>query len=287
MIILEVDTVKNPAQNKAIVSRGKRNRLLACLMVIFIVCCPLLASCDDIDPLTPDGPIGGDWRVRRAYSSGKINDKLSLLYCYYTTDEVLVFYFDSPDQVEVDRVECHFADNPETISSQVEFIDLDGDGNREIIIHMDPFFPLVLRWWDEADQTFFYNDDEEYWLFDEEDWIYYPNLEAYYSLVTYGYEFLVHELNEPLGEMFSVRTEEEALDLLLDFLEGEFGPGKGVVSYQTGTVDYAPCWQFAYGTHTVEKFTAEEFFLVTGFGDIYSWDPVDDLAILIDRDAQG
>ena len=65
-------------------------------------------------------------------------------------------------------------------------------------------------------------------------------------------------------------TEDEAMDILVTTLGG-IPEDNGIIS-QDGTLGDEPCWIFAVGENTAEKFTTENKYAVTYMGKVYIMD---------------
>ncbi|MDR1706009.1 MAG: hypothetical protein LBS19_15180 [Clostridiales bacterium] len=71
-------------------------------------------------------------------------------------------------------------------------------------------------------------------------------------------------------------SEEEAMNILADALYYKLDEGLTLVSGGASDMDGIPCWSFALGTDTEEKFTAEEHYVVTFEGEIFVYDVISD-----------
>ena len=90
-------------------------------------------------------PVGGDWRVRRGYSSGVINEAagIRVLYCLFD-DGQLAFFLDSAERMPVLTVDMAPWADPGNAVENIQFEDLNGDGYNDLKI---PFTPGTFRVW--------------------------------------------------------------------------------------------------------------------------------------------
>ena len=90
---------------------------------------------------------GRDWRSRRGYSYGTIDEKTRLHVMYFLFDNgVISFYYNDPAMNIFFRVDTTGWPDARGAYNGMEFVDKNGDGYNDLVIKVDQDRTLVWHW---------------------------------------------------------------------------------------------------------------------------------------------